>query len=46
MLMSDSLGGNAKTLMFVNVSPAESNLDESYNSLMYVSVFQTFTTYP
>jgi hypothetical protein len=36
MLMSDSLGGNAKTLMFVNVSPAESNLDESYNSLMYV----------
>jgi hypothetical protein len=46
MLISDSLGGNAKTLMFVNVSPAESNLDESYNSLMYVSVFQTFTTYP
>lgn len=33
MLMSDSLGGNAKTLMFVNVSPAESNLDETYNSL-------------
>lgn len=39
MLMSDSLGGNAKTLMFVNVSPAESNLDETYNSLTYVSVF-------
>ncbi|KAF7130507.1 hypothetical protein RHSIM_Rhsim10G0188900 [Rhododendron simsii] len=37
MLMSDSLGGNAKTLMFVNLSPAESNLDESYNSLMYAS---------
>lgn len=36
MLMSDSLGGNAKTLMFVNVSPAESNLDETHNSLMYV----------
>lgn len=35
MLMSDSLGGNAKTLMFVNVSPAESNLEETYNSLMY-----------
>ncbi|XP_028079983.1 kinesin-like protein KIN-14E [Camellia sinensis] len=33
MLMSDSLGGNAKTLMFVNISPAESNLDETYNSL-------------
>lgn len=37
MLMSDSLGGNAKTLMFVNLSPAESNLDETYNSLMYAS---------
>lgn len=37
MLMSDSLGGNAKTLMFVNLSPAESNLDETYNSLLYAS---------
>ncbi|KAG8066613.1 hypothetical protein GUJ93_ZPchr0004g39041 [Zizania palustris] len=37
MLMSDSLGGNAKTLMFVNVSPAESNLEETYNSLTYAS---------
>ncbi|KAE8723145.1 Kinesin-like calmodulin-binding protein [Hibiscus syriacus] len=37
MLMSDSLGGNAKTLMFVNVSPSESNLDETYNSLTYAS---------
>ncbi|KAK8653175.1 hypothetical protein V6N13_127185 [Hibiscus sabdariffa] len=37
MLMSDSLGGNAKTLMFVNVSPVESNLDETYNSLTYAS---------
>ena len=25
MLMSDSMGGNAKTLMFVNVSPASYN---------------------
>lgn len=33
MLMSDSLGGNAKTLMFVNVSPAESSLEETQNSL-------------
>lgn len=38
MLMSDSLGGNAKTLMFVNISPAESNLDETYNSLTYVTL--------
>ncbi|BBN18600.1 protein MpZWICHEL [Marchantia polymorpha subsp. ruderalis] len=37
MLMSDSLGGNAKTLMFVNISPAESNIDETYNSLCYAT---------
>eukprot|EP01018_Ginkgo_biloba_P020176 Gb_23073 [translate_table: standard] len=37
MLMSDSLGGNAKTLMFVNISPAKSNLDESHSSLSYAS---------
>lgn len=37
MLMSDSIGGNAKTLMFVNCSPAESNIDETYNSLTYAS---------
>lgn len=43
MLMSDSLGGNAKTLMFVNVSPAESNLDETYNSLMYGILFFTIS---
>merc|ERR1719313_2378471 len=27
-VMQDSLGGSAKTLMFVNCSPAESNADE------------------
>jgi hypothetical protein len=42
MLMSDSLGGNAKTLMFVNVSPVESSLDETHNSLMYVISFLNF----
>ena len=35
MLMKDSLGGNAKTLMFVNVSPADYNCDESNTSLTY-----------
>jgi hypothetical protein len=33
MLMSDSIGGTAKTLMFVNVSPSDNNLDETQNSL-------------
>jgi len=36
-LMSDSLGGNAKTLMFVNVSPATSNQAETLSSLMYAT---------
>jgi hypothetical protein len=33
MLMSDSIGGNAKTLMFVCCSPADYNRNESANSL-------------
>lgn len=33
MLMQDSLGGNAKTLMFVNISPADYNCDETITSL-------------
>lgn len=33
MLMSDSIGGNAKTLMFVNCSPADYNRRETANSL-------------
>merc|ERR1719162_829777 len=36
-LMQDSLGGTAKTLMFVNVSPATGNVDESSQSLKYAS---------
>lgn len=37
MLMSDSIGGNAKTLMFVNTSPADYNNAESNNSLGFAS---------
>jgi hypothetical protein len=37
MLMSDSIGGNAKTLMFVNTSPADYNTSESNNSLAFAS---------
>jgi len=36
-LMSDSLGGNAKTLMFVNVSPSAYNADETINALNYAT---------
>ena len=35
MLMSDSLGGNAKTLMIVNISPADDNVEETLSSLEY-----------
>lgn len=35
MLMQDSLGGSAKTLMFINCSPANSNLDETLMALKY-----------
>jgi hypothetical protein len=35
MLMSDSIGGNAKTLMFVNCSPASYNVSESNSSLTF-----------
>lgn len=34
-LLSDSIGGNAKTLMFVNCSPVLANLDETTSSLVY-----------
>merc|ERR1712185_127500 len=36
-LMQDSLGGTAKTLMFVNISPASNNADETINALKYAS---------
>jgi len=35
--MRDSLGGTAKTLMFVNLSPSIYNASESNNSLEYAS---------
>lgn len=37
MLMSDSIGGNAKTLMFVNTSPADYNSNESNSSLAFAA---------
>merc|ERR1719277_2272751 len=36
-LLSDSLGGNAKTLMFVNCSPVASNCDETGAALSYAA---------
>lgn len=42
MLMQDSVGGNAKTLMFVNISPVDFNAVESVSSLTLV-LFATIT---
>jgi len=36
-IMSDSIGGNAKTLMFVNISPADYNLGETKESLRWAT---------
>jgi hypothetical protein len=37
-IMQDSLGGKAKTLMFVNISPSDYNLKETENSLNWATV--------
>jgi chromosome segregation ATPase len=42
-LMSDSLGGNAKTLMFVNISPADYNSPETASSLTYAARVKLIT---
>eukprot|EP00930_Biecheleria_cincta_P098023 TRINITY_DN8970_c0_g1_i1.p1 TRINITY_DN8970_c0_g1~~TRINITY_DN8970_c0_g1_i1.p1 ORF type:complete len:523 (-),score=110.74 TRINITY_DN8970_c0_g1_i1:35-1603(-) len=36
-ILQDSLGGSAKTLVFVNCSPASSNCEETLTSLRYAS---------
>jgi len=36
-LMQDAIGGQSKTLMFVNCSPASSNGDETLMSLKYAT---------
>ncbi|XP_029960331.1 putative LOC110439812 homolog [Salarias fasciatus] len=42
-VMQDSLGGNAKTLMIVNISPSECNLDETLTSLIYATRVKSIT---
>lgn len=46
MLMSDSLGGSAKTLMFVNCSPTDDNLEETQSSLSYAQRVRTIKNDP
>jgi len=42
-IMQDSIGGTAKTLMFVNCSPARRNLSETTMSLMYAARVKRIT---
>lgn len=42
-LLSDSLGGTAKTLLFVNVSPARSEAEETINSMAYATRLRSVT---
>ena len=39
--MKDSLGGNCRTVMIANISPAASNLEETLNTLKYSSRART-----
>jgi len=40
-LLQDSLGGDAKTCLFINASPAESNLPETIGSLKFGAAIRT-----
>jgi hypothetical protein len=42
-LLSDSMGGNAKTLMFCNVSPVDFNAEETLTSLNYATRVKSVT---
>jgi hypothetical protein len=44
-IMQDSLGGSAKTLMFVNCSPSQSSLDETMMSLKYAARVKRVTNW-
>ncbi|CAN7943298.1 unnamed protein product, partial [Ixodes pacificus] len=45
-LLMDSLGGNSKTLMLLNVSPREKNLAETINSLRFATTVHTLRLRP
>ncbi|CAL8346995.1 unnamed protein product [Lota lota] len=44
-VMQDSLGGNAKTLMIVNISPSQWNMDETLTSLIYATRVKAITNH-
>ncbi len=42
-IWQDGLGGNAKTLMFVNISPADYNAEETATALQYAARVKNIT---
>ena len=34
-MLKDSLGGNCRTVMIANISPAVSSFEDTYNTLVY-----------
>ena len=45
-MLKDSLGGNSKTLMMCNISPASSQFEETLNTLKYASRASLIVTRP
>jgi kinesin family member 18/19 len=45
-MLKDSLGGNSKTLMMCNISPAASSFEETLNTLKYASRASLIKTRP
>lgn len=43
-LLKDSLGGNCRTVMIANVSPAVSSFEDTYNTLMYANRAKSIKT--
>ncbi|KAI8850137.1 kinesin motor domain-containing protein [Chytridium lagenaria] len=43
-LLKDSLGGNCRTVMIANISPAASNFEETMNTLKYASRARSIKT--
>lgn len=43
-LLKDSLGGNCRTVMIANVSPAAQSFEDTYNTLVYANRAKNITT--
>ena len=44
-LLKDSLGGNARTVMIANVSPAINTFEDTYNTLKYANRAKNIKTF-